>query len=126
VAGPSLAGAISPSNITFALNVTKPVRMYMAIDVNNNGTSSVPDGTTFTATYGARSFALQDDLFHAQTTKTVIALQTGEEVFHVQASVPNPYKAGTYFFSVAIFASYEDNGSTVAYSNWIPVNLHAQ
>jgi hypothetical protein len=122
----SQAGANSLASVPLTLSVTKPIRMYMVIDVNNNGTSSVPNGTSFTVTYGTRSFAVQDDLFNAQTPKTVIALSTGEAAFHIEASVPNPYKVGIYSFSVAIFASYEDNGGTVAYSDWIPVNLDAR
>jgi hypothetical protein len=127
VAIPSpVVGSISLANLSVGLNVAKPLRMYMVIDINNNGTSSVPDGTTFTATYGTQSFAVHDDLHPAQTRATVVTLATGEAIFHLRASIPNSYKSGTYFFMVGIFASYEDNGSTVAYSNWIPVNLDAQ
>jgi hypothetical protein len=122
---PAALGSVSLANFTLTLNATKPLRITMVIDINDNGISSVPSGTTFTATDGTQNFTVHDDLHPVQTPATIIATPSGETTFHFQASVPNPYKAGTYLFEVNIFVSSKDSGGGV-YSYSVPVNLDAQ
>jgi hypothetical protein len=115
------------ANFTFTLNATRPLHLTMVFIDNDNGVSSIPPGTTFTATDGipntsaAGPLAIQRNLANA----TVIAIPSGETTFRFQASVPNPFKAGTYFFDVSIFVSSKDTGGGI-YSYSVPVNLDAR
>jgi len=122
----SAAGSGSLADITLTLNAATPLRLTMIVDVNNNGTSTVPDGTTFTATFGTQTIIVYDNLHPVQATAAIVTIPSGEATMHFRALVPNPYKSGSYFFSINIFASYESDGSQQIYSDSFPVNLDAQ
>lgn len=122
----SAPGSGSLADITLTLNVATPLRLTMIVDVNNNGTSTVPDGTTFTATYGTQTIIVYDNLHPVQAKAAIVTIPSGEATMHFRALVPNPYKSGSYYFTISIFASYESSGSQQIYSDSFPVNLDAQ
>jgi hypothetical protein len=124
---PAAPGKASLANFTLTLAATKPLNLTMVFFDNDNGVSSIPPGTSFTATDGvpntaaAGPLAIQRNLANA----TLIAIPGGETTFHFQASVPNPFNRGTYFFDIYIFVSSKNTGGSV-HGYTLPVNLDAQ
>jgi hypothetical protein len=117
VPGPSLA------NFAYTLNATKPLFMTTSIDINRNGTLTVPNGTTFSASVGSQKFAVYETL---QIAPILFTIPSGSTTFNFQVSVPNPYRADACHFNIVMLVWSDGSESSVIGGNTVPVNLDAQ
>jgi hypothetical protein len=115
--GPSVA------EFSYALDAQKPLLMTLSIDTNGNGTSTVPNGTNFTATVGSKAFPVYTTL---QIAPTLFALPAGDTTVGFQVSIPSSYEAGTYHFNVILYAWQDSSETEGAGSSIFQVNLDAQ
>jgi hypothetical protein len=126
---PAALGSVSLANFTLTLNATRPLNLTTSYEPNYeiDRFISFPPGITFTATDGIPNTAAAGPVAiqRNEANATVIAIPSGETTFHFQASVPNPFYAGQYFFDVSIFVSSKDTGGSVD-SHTVLVSLDAQ
>lgn len=113
----------SVGEFSYTLDAQKPLLMTMSIDTNGNGTSTVPNGSNFTATVGSKAFPVYTTL---QIKPNLFALPAGDTTFSFQVSIPSSYEAGTYHFTVVLFAWQSSSETESAGSSIFQVNIDAQ
>lgn len=127
---PSAAGSNSTADFAFTLGATKQLSLTMYIDNNGNGTSTLPSGTSFTATVGSERFpvyqTLQPGGVQGVQMQTVLTIPAGNTTVHFRAFVPNPYQPGAYHFAVLITAWSGSARATANYRDEFRANLVAR
>jgi hypothetical protein len=127
---PSAPGSNSTAEFSFTLDATNQLSLTMVIDTNGNGSSTVPSGTSFTATVGSERFPVYQTLQPPQGVQgvqmqTLFTIPAGNTTIGFRVSVPNPYQPGAYHFVVLITARSDSAGS-LNYTDEFRANLVAR
>ena len=127
---PSAPGSNSTAEFAFTLDATGQLSLTMVIDTNGNGNSTVPSGTSFTATVGSERFPVYQTLQPPQGVQgvqmqTLFTIPAGNTTIGFRVSVPNPYQPGAYHFVVLITARSDSAGS-LNYTDEFRANLVAR
>jgi hypothetical protein len=127
----SAPGSNSTAEFAFTLDATNQFSLTMVIDTNGNGSSTVPIGTSFTATVGSERFPVYETLqvppgIQGVQMQTLFTIPAGNTTIGFRVSVPDPYQPGAYYFGVLITARSDGAGSSMFYQDEFRANLVAR